>query len=239
MKNFIILFLVATFLLSSCNKNGEGDNPSYSKSIDFPINPCSYINRKMIVCHFGISSSLLDFTEESNQPNNSYSQCGFTWKKSNYEEIQGNRTEVMQAMAIKGSGGNDSKLSHLNELSSSNNYIKVGHFKKYESNKSAKRDFYNSHRDLTKEEFLNFNRELEKQESVKQRKGDLSDDTVNTLAFTEVEGVGDQAFYNHALKSLDVRFGKLSFSVFIETEFETETDILIAKKLAYEVWKKL
>jgi len=67
----------------------------------------------------------------------------------------------------------------------------------------------------------------------------LTGGIASSLKFTKVDGIGDQAFYDHLDKSLDVRFGTIAFSLTISTEEGLEKDIEVPKKLVKEVWDKL
>ncbi|WP_107039033.1 hypothetical protein [Brumimicrobium mesophilum] len=238
MKYSLIFIIASLFILSSCDKNGSIDDSTYVKEMDFPINPMEHIHRSMIVCHFGVSSAKLDYVEEIITNDNSLSVCGFEWEKTNHDEIQDHRSKMMMAYAINGTSREDGlskkvDVFDLKKLKSANNYLKIGLFREYANFKSAKSDFYNSHQ-------VSSNIEINKSADIQVESAGLT--IVNSgesRKFTAIEGIGNQAYYNHNLKSLDVLFGNISFSVFIDSEFDIETDILIAKKIAYEVWKGL
>ena len=219
---YSFILLTATFLFfTSCNKN-SGNSDLY-KDIKLSENPCDYITKQMILCHFGISKSKLELKDVKTQSNTDKSQCGYYWEKSTTDKAQ--------------VGDNHSTTSR--------NHIKIGNFRKYNDKVTASRDFKRNY-------WISSNENItEKGSNSKGRSHSILDQSANKMynelqkdyntdfKLTEVYGIGDQAFYDHLNKSLDVRFGTFSFSIFIETEFDTETNILIAKKLVREVWGKL
>ncbi|PWH85302.1 hypothetical protein [Brumimicrobium oceani] len=219
---YSLFFITVTFLfLSSCNKNS--DNNRYYKDVDLSENPCEYLTKQMVLSHFGISTSKLELKNVYPQSSNDISQCGYFWEKSQDAEhkISNKKSEF------------------------ANNHIKLGSFRKYKNEIAAERDFQRNY-------WISSNEDL-KASTTDSGTGSYSTENPNASSMhygvqgnynsdfklTEVFGIGDQAFYDHLNKSLDVRFGTISFSIFIETEYDTETNILIAKKLAKEVWEKL
>jgi len=225
MKNLILIITVIVLSFTSCNKSNNSDNSQFSKSISKSISPCDYIDKQMIVCHFGMSNTKLKFQDLNNESSNITAQCGYSWKKSNI---------------------NDAGNTFQTNRKSKNNHIKIGNFRTYDDIISAASDFKKTYWVTSNENVKKGGIALNNEESrdvLNEKLKNLSDNFQVTskggLKLTEVYGVGDQAFYDHQNKSLDVRFGTLSFSVFIETEMDTETNILIAKKLALEVWEKL
>ena len=228
MKNLILIITVIVLSFTSCNKSNNSDNSQFSKSISKSISPCDYIDKQMIVCHFGMSKTKLKFQDLNNESNSIAIQCGYSWKKSNNND-----------------GNHVRKTFHTNQKSK-NNYIKIGNFRTYADIISAASDFKKIYWVTSNENVkmagiaLNNNESYDAlNEKLNNSIDDFQGRSKSGLRLTEVNGVGDQAFYDHLNKSLDVRFGTLSFSVFIETEMDTETNILIAKKLALEVWEKL
>lgn len=221
MKYSLFLLTAAFLFLTSCNKNSESSN--FYKNVDLSANPCSYITKQMILCHFGVSTSKLELKNVNTQSDNNKSQCGYFWEKSDVEETQ--------------SGNNHS--------ASTSNHIKIGNFRKYNDEIAAVRDFKRNYWISSNEHTTERNSDMNSRnhsildESFRTMHDGLQREYNTDFKLTEVFGVGDQAFYDHLNKSLDVRFGTFSFSVFIETEYDTETNILIAKKLAREVWEKL
>lgn len=215
----VLIILTSSFLFfTSCNKNGQDGRSKFSKDIDLSIDPCNYISKEMIVCHFGGSSSNLELIDDSN-PNKISSACGYMWKKSDQDEIQVHRSKILLASASKGANVESERISDFNQFNSPNNRVKIGSFTSYDDDKSAIRDF--------------------KYAQIASTQREHKIENSNGSNILEINGVGDQAFYNRVNKSLNVRFGTISFSVIVDTEFDTETNILIAKKLANEVWNKL
>jgi hypothetical protein len=237
MNHLLVIISLSVFFLSSCNKNLDDGSSSFSKSIDLSIDPCDYISKQMIVCHFGLSSANLELTNDSNHAS-TFSQCGYSWGKTNHGEIQANQTYIMTAYASEGTNSNDDNIkelerSDLTHLELPSNHVIIGRFIKYNDYESAVIDFKTAHKSPSEEEFN------KTPNTISEISDGLSHETDRRPIFTEVEGAGDLAFYDHKSKSLDVCYGTLSFSIFIETEFDIETNILIAKKLANEVWNKL
>ncbi len=225
MKYFILLFTVTVLSLTSCNKSGEDSR--FSKNVNLPISPCDYITKQMIVSHFGVSKSKLELEGISNSSSNKDPQCGYYWKNEN---------NASNSLIQSGHLGSESPISH----------IKIGNFRKYEDIHSAKRDFKKPYwvsssgeRNQQLTYLVDDKNHDWLEEKYHKLNNDLSGEFIRDIKLKEVYGVGDQAFYDEENKSLDVRFGTFSFSIFIETEFDTETNILIAKKLANEVWEKL
>lgn len=252
MKYLIIVLASIPFFFTSCaNEGGENDGSSSvntSKTIDLPINTCDYITKEMVLSRFDVKSEDLELKDDNNEKSSSYSQCGYIWKKANYDELLAIRTDMMMAYAMKGVNKNteEVKMSDIIKLESPNNMLKIGHFKTYDDVKSAVTRFDNSHRVPTKKDMEKLHQEIDKSgeehgldEKSKKMGKKLTSGIGSSLKFTEVDGIGDKAYFDHLDKSLDVRFGKHTFSVFIDTENDFDTNIKMAKEIAQEVWDKL
>lgn len=255
MKHLAHALLLMLIFCVSCNsvdldemveEKQKRSNDYHSKDITLPLNPCDYISRSMILSRFKVTSEELELKEENVyiNTNNNYSKCGYTWKKSNYEELQNRLSEAMLDYAtqreVKKGMNNEMEFSKINQLESPNNSVQIGYFKEYKNSNQAKKDFENAHKVPSAKEIKMVYREFDKKSIQSKRIGHaLSSDLVNNMKFTRVDKVGDAAFYDHLNQSLNVRFGTISFSVFIESESGFDTNIQLAKELALEVWNKL
>lgn len=252
MRYLILILASTTFFFTSCNNEGGNENSNssakYSKTIDLPLNTCDYINEETVLSRFDVKREELEFKDDNNEKSSSYSKCGYLWKKTNYEELSAKRREMLMAYAMKGVKKNniEVKMSDVMKLESPSNMLKVGHFKEYDNEKSAVSRFDNSHQVPTKKDIKKLHDEIDKQgsesgldEKSKDMGKKLTSGIGGSLKFTEVNGIGDKAYFDHLDKSLDVRFGKYSFSVFIDTENDFDTNIEMAKEIAQEVWDNL
>jgi RNA polymerase sigma factor (sigma-70 family) len=170
------------------------------------MNPCDYITREMIVCHFGGSSAELELIDDYYQVQNPCSQCGYLWKKTNYEEIRNDRTNVMMAYASIGTFNNhknekEEKSSDLSQLESPSNHIKIGHFRKYDDYKSAIRDFKNTHSVPSKEELKKaLNQLSNRQKEV------IYLHFYNGMSYSEIEdilAINRQSVRNHMYRGME------------------------------------
>lgn len=256
MKYLITAFASIAFIFSSCNTEGDSSSDkatssSFSKNIDLDQDICKLITKEMVVSYFDVQKEELELKDDINKSNNAYSSCGYAWKKENYEELKEKRTDMMMAYAMKGVKKNDDNtkevtMSDIMKLDSPLSLIKIEKLKKYEELDKAVRSFENSHKVPTKKDMKKLHKEIDKkgdQEGLDEKSKDmgkkLTGGIASNLKFTKVDGIGDQAFFDHLDKSLDVRFGLYTFSLIIDTELSLETNIDIAKKIAQEVWDKL
>ena len=258
MKYFIVIFTASIFCLSSCGGDGNSgtdvngkSSSKFSKRIDLPINTCDFITKEMVLSHFDVKTGELDLKDNNDKKSSTYSRCGYQWKKSNYEEIQKKKFEIIRnysSAGKKADGGNEKKagLSDLMNLESPNSKLLIGDFKDFENNEEASKAFKRSHHVPSKEDVKKLHKEIDKKgeeegldEESKELGKNLTGSIASNLKFTEINGVGDEAYYDHLDKSLDVRFGTLTFSVYIDSENDFKTNMEIAKKIAKEVWEKL
>lgn len=254
MKNVILITLFATLLLTSCrlDKNSALDHKGnvvttqFTKEITLPENLCGLITIDMIMAHFEVQKNELDLEDD-------FSQCGYSWKKANFEELREQQINTVFSITQNGSeisSEEDDKfnttMSDVIISESPYNTIQVGNFEKHDNLQEAVNRFTMLHRVPTKEEMNRLYNEMKKQ-IAKEHLNNEAIDTDRVLAlgvpknmkFEKIDGIGDQAFYDYLDKSLDVRYGKISFKVYIDSEKDIDTNIKIAKELAEAVWEKL
>lgn len=256
MKRFAYI-MFSSALLFSCgskentavDKEGNTVISIFSKKIDLPLNPCDYISREMVMAHFDVAESKLELDEDFTDPTSAYAKCGFKWKKSNYDELSKIHQDAMMNYMMHGiekKEGPKPKLSDLTRLESPYGTILVGNFKQYDDMQKALNGFSQSHHVPTKEEMAALNKEIDKQfaekgmdDNAKKIGKSLTGGIAGGLKFTKIDGIGDQAFFDHLNRSLDVRFGTFTFKVYFDSELSFEENIEIAKKIAQAVWDKL
>lgn len=256
MKRLIYILPVAILLFYSCNsgektavdKEGNTVSSKFVKNVDLPENPCVFITKEMVTSNYDVKADKLELDDNSSGEYSKYDDCSYSWKKKNYEELQNKRLDIMMNAntATRKKGVKETSMGDLMKMEPSSNRVGVGHFVKYDNLQDALNQFTNLHHVPTKEEMEKLHKEMKKEAD---KKG-LSEDSKKTgkklttgigsnLKFTKVDGIGDQAFYSHLDRSLDVRFGTISFSILISTEEGLDKDIDVAKKLAKEVWNQL
>lgn len=259
MKHYALLIASISLLFSSCgsggttavDKDGNIVASSYTKKVDLPVNPCEYITRKMVIAHFDVTEEDLELDENFSKINNSSAVCGYKWRKSNHEELEEIQRNVMLDYAMQGVTKREGsegkiKISDLTKLESPNSIVQIGMFEQYDKMQTAVDRFIQLHRVPTKEDMAVLNKEIDKEfkkkgldEKSKNMGKGLSGGIASSMKFTEITGVGDQAFFDHLNKSLDVRFGTLTFKVIIDSELSFDENVEIAIKIAKEVWDKL
>ncbi len=254
MKNAILITLFAILLLSSCRRdlnravdlNGHSTTTQYTLDKTLPENLCGLITVEMIMDNFDVQKLDLDLEDD-------YSKCGYSWKKNNFEQLRDQQIEAVFDYAKRESGltskkGADTELSKVVNIESPYNTVQVGNFKKYKNLQEAVDQFTKYHQVPDKEEMNRLYNEMKKQIAKENAKNGLDANEIEeklkftyakTLDFQTIDGVGDQAFYDYLDKSLDVRYGIISFKVYLDSEKDFETSIEIAKDLANAVWDKL
>ncbi|HLV41222.1 MAG TPA: hypothetical protein VKY37_02995 [Brumimicrobium sp.] len=258
MKYFIsILTALTVFVLGACSsdestvvgKDGKVVTSKYTKKITMPLHPCEHISREMLVNLFDVEESELELNEDFLDPESYYAKCGYRWKKPNFEELEEKHRNAMMDYMMKGVSkkeGAKTSLSDVMKLESPYGSVSIGHFKQYDKMKSAVNQFTQLHRVPTKDDMAHLNKEIDKEfdekkldENSKKLGKELSGGIASNMKFTEIDGIGDQAFFDHLDKSLDVRFGTFSFKVYIDSSQDFDSNVEIAKKIAQEVWDKL
>lgn len=241
------LCILASFLIS-CG----GDTPSSSsegksgvvkaKNASIPDNICGLVTKEMIFGWFDVDEAELEAEEDLSSYSPEYSKCGYTWKKENYEELTQKYMEYMMA----GAAGGKVDIAEVARLESPSNSILVGGFKEYESAESAKSRFKDLHRVPTREDLEKLKQEFDEEaeaenlnETQKEIGTELGGGIAATMKFTPVAGIGEEAFYSELDKSLDVRYGAITFKVYVDTELGHEENIVIAKEIAGTVLEKL
>lgn len=253
MKNVILITLFATLLLYSCRRDINNavfqkdavETSQFTKEVILPDDPCKLITVDMVTAYFNVQQLGLDFEDN-------YSKCGYSWKKSNFEELRELQINAIFNYAKKESESTSTEdnsnemLSDAIEIVSPYNTVQVGNFIRYKSLQDAIDRFTLLHKVPTKEEMDRLRREMKKQVSKENLKEEALDIDIysalklsKNLKFKKIDGVGDQAYYDFFDKSLDVRYGIISFKLYIDSEKELETNIEIAKELADIIWKKL
>lgn len=254
MKIKILVTLFGILLLFSCRRdvnsavdlNGNVTTTKYTLDITLPNNLCGLISVDMIISHFDVQRIDLDLEDD-------YSKCGYSWKKPNFDELRERQINTVFEYAKKESrmssdneGDSSSTLSDAIKTESPYNTIQVGNFKKYQSLQDAVDRFTMFHRVPTDEEVNRLHEEMKKQIDKENKNiGTLKAENNFTigisrkLKFKTIDGVGDQAFYDYLDRSLDVRYGLISFKVYLDSEKDLETNIEIAKELADAIWEKL
>lgn len=242
MKSTILITLLSLLLLFSCRREinkskAESGNGKFYKNtaeIELPENMCGLISVEEITSHFEVQKVDLDVEDDN-------SKCGYSWKKSNFEKLREQQIKTIYNFAKDESGLkldeeriSNTTLSDIVESKSPYNTVQVGDFTKYNNLPKAIDYFTRIHKTPTKEEIKRLKRKIEKEHP----NGKVFE--INRkMKFKKITGIGDQAYYNYSDMSLDIRFGILSFRIYIDSEKDLKTNIQIAKKLAKSVWKKL
>lgn len=255
MKRFTYLLPFVGLIFYSCNSNdntavdkdGNSVISEYTEDIDLPENPCEFLTEEMVTSNFDVKEAdELKLNDKNKEGYSIRETCFYTWKKENYDELKDKRSKLMMSAMVGGEDGKKASMSDVLKVESPVNKLGVGRFRKYDDMQDALTQFTNLHRTPTKKDMENLNKEIDKaaekeglnRDSKKAGK-DLTKGIGSNLKFTKVDGIGDQAFYDHLDKRMDVRFGNFSFSILISTEKGLEKDIEIAKKLAQKVWDQL
>lgn len=257
MKHSIIIIILTSLLLISCDakentavdKFGNTVKSSFSKKITLPLNPCDYITRSMIMAHLDVDEASLELDEDYLEPESAYAKCGYKWKKSDYDELSKIHQDVMMEHMmhkIQKNKGPQPKMSDITKLESPFGTVKVGNFKQYKNLQQALDRFTQAHTVPSKEDMATLNKEIDKKlkeegftESSQKAGKELVGGIAGGLKFTKIDGIADQAYFDHLDRSLDVRYGTFAFKVVIDTELSFDENIAIAKKIAQEVWDKL
>lgn len=254
MKNAILITLFAMLLLCSCrrdldhavDKNGHTITTKYAVDKELPENLCGLITVEMITAKFDVQKLDLDLEDD-------YSKCGYSWKKDDFEKLRNQQIDAVFEYAKQESGltsekENSTRLTKAISIESPYNTIQVGDFKKYKNLQEAVDQFTKYHQVPDKEEMNRLYNEMKKQIVKENTENSLNSDDIQekleftsarTLDFKTIDGIGDQAFYDYLDKSLDVRYGIISFKIYLDSEKEFEAGIEIAKELANAVWDKL
>lgn len=241
------LCILASFLIScggdASSASSEGKSGAVkARNVSIPDDICGLVTKEMIFGWFDVDEAELEAEVDLSSYSPEYSKCGYTWKKENYEELTEKYMEYMMA----GVTGGKVDIAEAARLESPSNSILVGGFKKYESAESAKSSFKNLHRVPSKEDLEKLKQEFDKKaetENLNERQKEIGTELGGGIAaamkFTPVSGVGEEAFYSELDKSLDVRYGAITFKVYVDTELGHEENIVIAKEIAGTVLEKL
>lgn len=255
MKRLIYILPAIGFLFFSCNsgentavdKDGNTVTSEFGKDYKLPENPCDFLSEEMVTSNYNVTADKLKLKDKNGEGYSRHETCFYTWEKKNFEELTAKRSEVMMSAMM---GGRDGKkpasTGDVLKTEDPVNRLGVGRFRKYDNAEAAKTQFINLHRVPTKKDMAKLDEEFKKaadkeglSEDSKEAGTKLTEGIGSNLSFTEVFGIGDQAFYDHLDKRLDIRFGTLSFSIIISTEDGFDRDMEVAKELAHEVWLKL
>lgn len=253
-KLLYLLYLLMFSVFLSCDVQNGNTNKSAnvltSQAMELPNEICDLISREMISSHFMVNNDIVKLIDETDEMNTMTSKCGFQWKKSNFEQIQDKRIEKLKAYshayarAMEEEG--ESTIYKLSQFESAYNTVQIGDFQKFKNERVAINYFENTHKILTAEELNQVNQvindKMDDSEITEQQRevgNELTKSIARNMEFTPIYGIGDQAFYDHLDRSLDVRYGTIAFSVYIDTEYGFETNIRIAKEIAQEVWESL
>lgn len=242
MRYIILILSLLGLLLTACsdknNTESSEDSKVAIKEVAIPEDICGIITKKTIFYYFNIDESAieLELKEEISKSNAQYSKCGYEWKKHNYEELNKIYTDYLIQSTMSG----EVNISEISKLESPSNTVQIGAFRIAKNLDEAKTDFKNQHRIPTEEDMEVLRKEIDKNEEgnlsseEKSIGKKLSENIASNLKFTPVEGIGDEAFYSHLDKSLDIRYDKMSFKVYIDTYLTMDENIEIAKKIAQE-----
>lgn len=246
----LIIFCLLFFGCSSKNDSAveyfARNKDAVTEDKDLPDEVCGLLTKELIANYFDIDEGELEF--EDKYVGTNYHQCGFKWEKSNFEELKDSQRKAFK-MFIK-SSTTSLENNELNELSLSDvlmmespyAFVQVGQFNKFKSVIEAETVFSTLYDKPNGEEVLLLNKaffskefNLENLEIDHYRFNKL----IEEFKFKEIKGVGDQAYYDMINKSVNVRFGTLTFRVYIDSEFDISTNIEIGKSIALAVWEKL
>lgn len=257
MKRFIYILSATSLILCACNSgkqsNKEGNKEEastsqFSKSITLPDDPCKFITKEMVTSNYNVTADQLEETGNDMDGYSQYETCTYSWKKKKYDSLQNKQIDMAMsaAMGSKKKGGKKASIGDMMSVESPYNTLGVGKFRQYDDVKSAIFQFKNLHHIPSKEDMEKLKKEFDKEAAKKGLNEDqkkmghgLSKGIHSNLKFSKVEGIGDEAYYDYLDKSLDVRFGKVTFSLIISTEDGYKKDIEVAKKLVKKVWSQL
>lgn len=227
MKNVLTL-LVFFIFISSCSQlkkeNARVDDKQLFSSVKgkertkFPQQICPLISRTMVNNYFQVAEEELELIENSWSAYGNYLDCGFKWKKPNFEELQDKQYQALKTYRHKGRWAGDkrvdtefSSVPELGLLESPYSEVLIGHFREFSTEKQAQNEF----------SMIYPTTEEEKTSSIK------------------IDGVGNQAYYDKENKFLDVRFGTLAFKIFIDSELDMDSTIQVSVKMAEEVYQSI
>lgn len=198
----------------------------------------------MVAEHFDIDAS--EFEVESNNigDHSSYkstvymNSCIYTWRRENADEIEAEIAEKTKEMMMNAGKTGKVDIGEAMNMKSPNYTVGISAMKVYDKGEDYHKLFSQSHQNMSDEE------KEEHTENISEGTGETGEAVTGSmmkeLNFTEVEGVGDAAAWDHLGGALNVLIGNFQFSVQVDYSYEDNNkNIEKAKALAMDVLENL
>ncbi len=253
MNKLIYSLAVVSIALTSCQsettrENGnESDDATAKVEVDvskfeeLAVEPCNLLTEEMVTSGYGVTAESLKLSKYSSKKGKVSwtAYCTYSWKKSNFDEIQ-KRTQEKMLEAMK-SGDTKNAMSVAMDIEKASFEVGITNLKIYDDAEKAMNGFIQSHTVPDSKDVTKLNEAIDAESSDKLTKDgkEVGKEMVGGIAanlkFEKIEGIGTNAYWDYLGNKLDVLYETVQIGIIMHISENHKENVAAAKKLAEEI----